>query len=1027
MKNKNNGFSLIELMVSLTIGVTLVTTATIFYNKQIEKNTYSKQSEALINYSKNIVNFANANQAIIYNSGRNIKVINSEQLKYFKYISDINKYVARDYKTGSKLYPCTSLLVINGKMQGFTYFRTDDASLSLQKYQSDLKNGKNDRFNKVSDAIRSFGSNGAILYADNNGYILKSSNGSWSLNDSQVNQYFVQQGQDYLQINGLSSSCAGKYIATPSMVISMNNYFSDINSEIKVDNTVQQNNNNITVSNTDNSMTYLNLDSQSARTDLNNNDVNTNATLKSSRNALVFETNKNCEMNPAQLSTMQDYDPNENGINDPNVAKSCTSLTTPSMICSQIKIPNKFGCRNKQLSLTYASGKRCINETVVNGVLTCNATENIDNIVTTGFNQVQSTSVQNSSKLNLGSYLGGLSSNSIQTTAEVSYGETCSIDEIGSIAKQKPNNDTNNFYKKILDANQGILVCQKSPLCSDPTSAATTVNKATIPACWLSTTKTTIEINFTESDRVIAFTAPKGFAIVNKSGFEPVYQQNPMYFSTDPRDFRDGAKTSGKGFSSATNLEGYSGSDGGGGSYFRDIGNGTGCQTHDCGMIFDYPCGLWKTCKACWFRHSAHGSVSTPAAFKQNNINGPDYDYFSSQWLNKEATIENDVILSKGFTGAGNGEVYRDKGDSRLLKSNILQVPNAGSVWNPEQGVFKWAKDCTDPLTVWEPQTCKLNITGLVPTQNCGNGNCMVTNKFSISSGYPRALNAMMTLRVTEFGADKNLNGGTRSQGCNSFRDAIGVSGRGAPSPHGGKIPEVLAYPHYITKIVITNDLSNIPLVENLPPAPPDPVINCSPSNVPTNVKNTLISNAKSLDRNYVDTGTNTFYNIYLNPNTSSYTYTSTQNGSQCDAKLVGDNCYISNANQCKYYLQLNSPTDYSFEVSTNILMQNSVTMDTNGSFKDFSTNSKLYFNVFDQNNRPVESGLFSGIITGEDNLATRNGEPLKVLNLMNGAKLYGQFIMMQVPNSCDKTVACTSPSALKAYTDNGNSISYSP
>lgn len=45
----------------------------------------------------------------------------------------------------------------------------------------------------------------------------------------------------------------------------------------------------------------------------------------------------------------------------------------------------------------------------------------------------------------------------------------------------------------------------------------------------------------------------------------------------------------------------------------------------------------------------------------------------------------------------------------------------------------------------------------------------------------------------------------------------------------------------------------------------------------------------------------------------------------------------------------------------------------------------------------------------------------------MNGAKLYGQFIMMQVPNSCDKTVACTSPSALKAYTDNGNSISYSP
>lgn len=34
---------------------------------------------------------------------------------------------------------------------------------------------------------------------------------------------------------------------------------------------------------------------------------------------------------------------------------------------------------------------------------------------------------------------------------------------------------------------------------------------------------------------------------------------------------------------------------------------------------------------------------------------------------------------------------------------------------------------------------------------------------------------------------------------------------------------------------------------------------------------------------------------------------------------------------------------------------------------------------------------------------------------------------MMQVPNSCDKTVACTSPTGLKNYTDNGDSISYRP
>ena len=221
---KQKGFNMVELMLALTVGTTLITAAVMTYNRQKEKSSYELQKDNLNLYAKNVLNYINANQAQIYNSGDGFKTINTDQLLYFKYITNPNKYNTFDYKTGSKLYPCVSLSLSNGSLKGFAYYRTDDQKLSLNGYLQDIKSNSNDKNLRIGSAINSLGADGAILTTANNNYIVKAANGSWQLESNAVTTNFVQAGQDFLQIQELKTSCKGIYIENQTIVITMTNY-----------------------------------------------------------------------------------------------------------------------------------------------------------------------------------------------------------------------------------------------------------------------------------------------------------------------------------------------------------------------------------------------------------------------------------------------------------------------------------------------------------------------------------------------------------------------------------------------------------------------------------------------------------------------------------------------------------------------------------------------------------------------------------------------------------------------------------
>lgn len=970
------GFSLMEIMfVLIILGGSLVG-ASILYNNIKSKANYTKQATNLNVYAKKVANYVNANQAVIYSSGTALKTINSEQLMKYGYLKSVKQLDFHDSKTGATLYPCTAVYVQNGHVEGFTYFRTDNVNLSK---------GNLVEATKMKASIDGLGATGGIINTNNGTLTLRSINGSWSFDSNVVNQYFTKDGQDYLKIQGVSASCKGAYVANPGVVILMNKYFKDINSEVRNDNTVNQNGNNFVSSNNDNSMTSLNLDSKNAISDLGDNNTRE---LSSTRNSLVFETNKNCIMDPTKLSTMQNY--------DASFDDGCTTMTPGK--CSQITKPNKFGCRNKQLALAYGGGvKTCIREKITNGVADCKEWQELDSVATYGFNDVNSgKNIQNDS-LKIDGNLGGTSSKSIQATAQVEYGKSCSLDEIGAISKQKPSNTPpNNLYKKIIDQSQGILVCQKNPLCNDNS----TNNPNDIGACWLPSTKVTISIDWTEADKVVSFTAPKGFAILDKNGFKPEYIGYAMGTSNgDIRKSRNGGGDDGNSFSFNFPLSGGGGNRGGRGVTWQDYSSAN-CEAHSCRRTSPKWLG-----NICFGPYGAGGGMRNQPAFKQPD--GSDYVYFSNLWLSP-SSISTDLNINKGFDGGINGTVYTDSGNQALLSKNIMSHDTQA-----DHSVFLWSKGCGDRGSVNLPVDCNVSVYGYVPNATCkgsnGNiGNCMVQQKFTYNNGYPKQLNAMFSLRTTTFHAS-GTSGNSREGACNNWRDAIGFSSGGA-----SKVPEVFAYPHYITKVTITNDLSQVPFVSRVEPAIPPAPPNCNVNNITQQAKDDLNSNLEDAKiKEFVadpQRDNQTVYNIYVNPNTPK-SYEVLSDGTSCKAYLKVNACYITNANNCSYTL-LKKSGNFSFGASQNSNMANEI-READGEIGDFNVNKSIYFNVY-ANGQLIESKIASNVYTGEDNISNRINSSEKTYQVTKNGISYGYFDLVTNPETCNTKLACTSPDILK-------------
>lgn len=966
------GFSLIELVLALSVGSGLMIGAGVYYSNQQKQKSYMKEAEYLRLYSKQVVNFANANQALIYGSGFSNINVNLDQLEYFKYISSANKdqYVVRDPNTGSALYPCTNISITNGRMAGFTYYRTDDAKLSQQTYQSDVSKGHNEKYARILTSIQNFGGNVGALYSSNNQYLVKSSNGNWDMDaNSKLSSYLVNNSNDYLKVAGITSSCKGQYVATPSVIIPMDDLLGVINPGSKTDDTAQQNSNDLLNSNSNNNITSINLDSQSI-TDKSRASINKNATT-SLRNSLVFQTNLNCVMDPSKLSTMQDYDPYA------TVGSNCASVN--AIDCGQLTVPNKFGCRNKQLSLMYSQGQRCTHEFFDSNQnkMVCDSLEKVDNVVSSGFTAVDNSTNANQN-LNLAGYLGGLNATSIQPTAEVKYGDPCSIDEVGSIAKQQYNPSEPSMFRQIINKNQGILVCQKNPLCSD--LDVNLSEKKKIPACWLSSMKSRIEINFRPEDKVLAFKAPKGFAILDKNGFEPRYSTTTT-ISTDMRDFTDGAKGGGKGYSWSPEL--YSTGEGNWNSY--DIYSG-GCGGYR---------SKWRGTR----KSFTNARVDTQAQFK---VNGNDFLYFSPYWLSSN-NIEKNIDANKGFTeenGVSDGLIYRDLGKGSIFGKDI--VNRNSNVKTINNGVVVLQTNCNEPRYSTTGWKCSLYSVGKYVPDNLDGENHMVSNKFTLSGPYNKILNSRITLRTVNWEANGMFGG--RPHNCDTWRSPV-------------QSYKVFAYPSYITRVVITNDLSEITLSNGNPPAPSPVYPDCNSSNIPQNIKDQMDSQA-DVEQDRDSYTSNMTYGVYMNPLTPKKTYTSEVISNMCSAKLFADDCIISDANKCSYFLNIDS-TDpsLSFQVAdTRTLNKGNyswVGVDEFGKYSDFTTGGGIIANIF-KNGIVIESNIVvKNIIIGENSLFNRNtgdddtGQIQTFSIIGNTGVNYGSISENRVEGSCNKAIAC--------------------
>lgn len=505
--SKNKGFSLKELLIVLALGGTCITVAANYYNK-VQKQTLRKtEITATTDYAKAVSAFAHAYQVELYKNTYSGKVvtISPQKLVQYGYLKTVKKI--KDPISGAQIYPCASIYFTQGKLQGMVYYRTDSPKL----------NGTDSQKLFLSEGLKSAGNDGGFISIDkNNNTFIQNNFTKFTIDAAQISTYFPKTGSATLLDDGLDS-CQGAQLALPSYTSYMANVLGGINSELNPNNTVKQNVNEIVNDNPNNSISQLNMDA----TTIANKSMKTYA----GQNKIIFQSNEDCQMNPNILSTMQDYNPDcpgpagvcklENVPFGVYTTGSCNLITDTytngryqvAEGCGKLPFPNKFGCRNKQLSLGY-SQMQVSNGTVIEGKV---ASTQKDVTVINGFDEVSNTysASENGAKV---TSLGKLRAQTAQATATVDYAQACDQTEIGGIAKQRDYQSGTDNLSKLYSINQSVMICQKNALCNNTTSGIAGY-------CWLPLMPITVKINFAQAEHILSYQTPSGFFIKDSENY----------------------------------------------------------------------------------------------------------------------------------------------------------------------------------------------------------------------------------------------------------------------------------------------------------------------------------------------------------------------------------------------------------------------------------------------------------------------------------------------------------------------------
>jgi prepilin-type N-terminal cleavage/methylation domain-containing protein len=413
------GFSAIELLMVLVVVAAITTISIDFGGSILNKAPGEVVANQAYNYSDAVVRYITTHQNLLrqllsdQGAGNGKIATVSTQVLFGEGFIKNNLY----YKNKLNQSPCTVIWYDSHQLQSFIYYRDNRDSKQLDPNQ--WAYGLNHM-----GAMMGFYSNGVVASAAKD----------WAMGADFVNQHFITQSMVDLSVSSEGQFspadyyCTGAQIANPSFVVNVTSMLA-LNNALPKDDNIHQ---------------YPDALHDAGDT-LSNNRMNTDLIMdympgstERKQSNVIFQMNPDCQMDPNNLPTMQDYDPSVNGNYPANWNK-----------------PNSLGCRNLQLAI------QAMNDPV-------NPHGNQKVMAVTGFQQGGDKDVwtQYGRLPDTRPYVGEIVAASFQPTTQVVVGTTCDPKEIGTMTRQQRSNDStdvNNIYIS-------QLICMKSPLCEPNTN-----------------------------------------------------------------------------------------------------------------------------------------------------------------------------------------------------------------------------------------------------------------------------------------------------------------------------------------------------------------------------------------------------------------------------------------------------------------------------------------------------------------------------------------------------------------------------
>lgn len=410
------GFSSIELMLALILIGTAAYLTLSFSNGILFQSPGQSLATQSYHYTNAVVRYISTHQNLL----RQILSKNGETNGKVATVSTqvlVNEGFIKNslfYKNKLGQSPCTVIWYDKKQLQSFIYYRDNNDSRKLDKNQ--WKYGLNHM--------------GAMmgLYENNN---VISAGKDWAMESGFIKTMFVRQGSADISGGGNPElyACSESQVANPSFVVNVSSMLA-LDNRLPNDDTIHQYQDILHDVDDPQSNNRMN-------DDLNMDYTRPGSTERTQSN-IIFQMNPDCQLDPRDETTMQDYDSRVNGDGKKG-----------------LKVANSRGCKNRQLAIVMA--KDPIESNSNTPVMMVTGFQRGGSLADKGWKDIEGNDLR--------PFVGEVKAASFQPTTQIAVGTPCDPREVGTMGRQQRSpdpDDVNNIYVS-------QVVCMKSPLCAEST------------------------------------------------------------------------------------------------------------------------------------------------------------------------------------------------------------------------------------------------------------------------------------------------------------------------------------------------------------------------------------------------------------------------------------------------------------------------------------------------------------------------------------------------------------------------------